>query len=421
MKVLLLNQCFYPDVAATGQYLTELARALTEKGHRVTVISSRRAYDDPEKTFSGREQWQGIDIIRIPTLGLGKASKWRRALDFASFLLFCFVRLMFLPRQDLTVALTSPPLISFFGALFARLRGGRFCFWVMDLNPDEAIAAGWLREDSLIAKILQALLQYSLKHSDKIFALDRFMRDRLEAKGVGADKIMVLPPWSHDEDIVYDENGRLEFRAQHGLANKFVVMYSGNHSPCHPLDTLLEAARKLEQHNEIRFCFVGGGSEFQKVKGFAARHALANVLCLPYQLLNELSGSLSAADLHVVVMGDDFRGLVHPCKVYNIIAIGSPFLYIGPEESHVSDLFRHEPAGLLARPARHGEADTVAAQILQAAAAGPLRVKGAEEVSAHFAQSLLLPRMVGILEQIAGPPALKPATPAQSEARARRA
>ncbi len=86
------------------------------------------------------------------------------------------------------------------------------------------------------------------------------------------------------------------------------------------------------------FCFVGGGSEQVKVREFAAQHGLKNVKCLPYQPLNELSGSLSAADLHVVVMGEEFVGIVHPCKVYNIMLVGAPALYIGPEPSHVTDI-----------------------------------------------------------------------------------
>ena len=141
MKVLLLNQCFYPDVMATGQVLTDLAVDLVKKGHHVTVITADRGYDDPTRRFSPRENWRGVSIIRISSLGLGKDAKWRRALNFASFLLICAVRLVFMPRFDVVVALTSPPLISLLGSVFVKLKGGKFCFWVMDLNPDEAIAA----------------------------------------------------------------------------------------------------------------------------------------------------------------------------------------------------------------------------------------------------------------------------------------
>ncbi len=219
MRILLLNQCFYPDVVATAQHLTDLALGLIDRGHQVTVLASRRGYDDPTQRFCGRENWRGIDIIRIPSLGLGKANKWLRCLDFASYLLICFVRLMFLPRQDLTLALTSPPLISFFGALFVKLRGGRFCFWVMDLNPDEGIELGWVRKNSLVARVLQALLKYSLRRSDRIIALDRFMRERIIYKGITAERITVIPPWSHDAEIRYEEAGRRAFRESHRLTH----------------------------------------------------------------------------------------------------------------------------------------------------------------------------------------------------------
>jgi glycosyltransferase involved in cell wall biosynthesis len=401
MRVLLLNQCFHPDVMATAQYLTDVAVELVERGHQVTVLASRRGYDDPTQHFSGRESWRGIDIIRITSLGLGKANKYLRLVDFGAYLIICFVRLMFLPRQDLTVALTSPPLISFFGALFVKLRGGRFCFWVMDLNPDEGIELGWIREDSLVARILHALLKYSLRHSDRVIALDRFMRERIVNKGIPAERVTILPPWPQDGDIRYDEAGRRAFRKVHGLTDKFVVMYSGNHSACHPLDTLLNAALALQADEKIVFCFVGGGSEFRKVKEFARSHSLSNIRCLPYQPRAQLSGSLSAADLHVVVMGERFKGLVHPCKVYNISAIGVPFLYIGPEESHVTDLFQLNASGISARLARHDQAEAVVGHIQTAIANGPGRIEGAEEATSNFSSRTLLPRMVAILEGVA--------------------
>jgi hypothetical protein len=400
MRILLLNQCFYPDVVATAQHLTDLAVGLVERGHQVTVLASRRGYDDPAQRFCGRENWRGIDIIRISSLALGKANKWLRCLDFGTYLILCFVRLMFLPRQDLTLALTSPPLISFFGALFAKLRGGLFCFWVMDLNPDEGIELGWVRENSLVARLLQALLKQSLRWSDRVIALDRFMRDRIVSKGIAAERITVFPPWSHEKEIRYDEAGRNAFRDAHGFTQKFVVMYSGNHSACHPLDTLLTAALALRSDVRIVFCFVGGGSEFQKVKDFARNNSLSNIRCLPYQPRSQLAASLSAADLHVVIMGDRFKGLVHPCKVYNIIATGAPFLYIGPEESHVSDLVQEYAKNINARSTRHGDVEQVVAHIQAAAAAGPVRMEGFEEVNSHFSSRTLLPRMISMLEHV---------------------
>jgi glycosyltransferase involved in cell wall biosynthesis len=372
-------------VVSTAQHLTDLATSLASRGHEVTVIASDRGYDDPATRFKRREYWNGIDIIRIPAAAFGKSSRWRRALNFGSFLSLCSLRLLTLRRFDVVVALTSPPLISFLAALFVKLKGGSFCFWVMDLNPDEAIAAGWLEQNSATSRLLQRMLTHSLKVASRTIVLDRFMKDRIAAKGVDAARIAIVPPWSHDDQVVYSAAGREEFRQQHGLSDKFVVMYSGNHSPCHPLDTLLEAARALEAKPEIVFCFIGGGSEQAKVR----ESGLSNVKCLPYQPLNELSKSLSSADLHVVVMGEKFVGIVHPCKVYNILSIGGPVIYIGPEPSHVTDIASQHGQFLLAR---HGDVDSVVSAIQKATEPHQRQ----PEVS--FSRDKLLARLIALVE-----------------------
>lgn len=366
MKVLLINQCFYPDVVSSAQHLTDLALELARSGHSVTVLAGRRGYDNPKLHFPKKEEWKGISVIRIPSTGLGKGSRFARAIDFGSFMLFCFARMLFLPRHDAVVALTSPPLISSLAALSAFIKRERLYCWIMDLNPDEAIAAGWLRNNSITAKLLAAMLKYSARIARRLIVLDRFMKDRLLSKEIPAQKIAIVPPWAHDPQVSYSKKGRATFRAAHGLTEKFVVMYAGNHSPCHPLDTLLQAALQLAYRSDIRFLFIGGGSEFGKVKAFAQRQGMKNIDFLPYQPLNRLSETLSSADLHVAVMGNAFTGIVHPCKIYNILSIGSSFLYIGPEKSHIEDMIRRMPKIDGIYSARHGDVRTIVKSILDA-------------------------------------------------------
>ena len=399
MKVLLLNQCFHPDVMATAQQLSDLAVGLVNLGHSVTVITSDRGYDDPSQRFARRETWNGVKIIRISSLTLSKQKRWHRAANFASFMANCAFRLLRSPRFDVVVALTSPPLISFLGALFVRIKGGKFFSWVMDLNPDEAIAAGWLKEGSLTARVLGRLLRYSLINAEKVIALDHFMKRRIVAKGVAAERVTVLPPWAHDDTVKFDQPGRAAFRKQHNLDESFVVMYAGNHSPCHPLDTLIEAAHILSRREEIVFCFVGGGSEQGKVREFAARHNLGNVRCLPYQDFAMLSASLSAADLQVVVMGNEFVGIVHPSKVYNILAVGSPFLYIGPKETHISEIAAKMNGEYCSYTATHGDVAAVVKHILEQATHESNGTERRVPQIAHtFSKQALLPRMIELLE-----------------------
>jgi len=398
LKYLLLNQCFYPDVVSTAQHLTDLASGLAERGHEVTVVTSDRGYDNPDKRFPQHEVWNNITIHRIPSLSFGKTTKLRRALNFGSFLTVCSLRLLTLGSFDVVVALTSPPLISFLASWFVAIKGGRFVFWVMDLNPDEAIAAGWLRNESFSARVLKWMLNHSLKQSDRTIVLDRFMRLRVLEKGIDAERVSILPPWSHDDTVKYSEEGRREFRRTHAIERKFVVMYSGNHSPCHPLKTLLEASQSLAGNDEIVFYFVGGGSEYIKVQEFASTNQLKNITCLPYQPLNKLSASLSAADLHVVVMGEDFAGIVHPCKIYNIMTVGVPTLYIGPDESHVSDLAAEIELNQIS-VARHEDVDTVVKLITEAAARkGTPPAKYSSTSRERFSKRALLSEMIDLIE-----------------------
>lgn len=395
MRILLINQCFYPDVVSTAQHTRDLSSALAARGHDVTVVASSRGYDDPSIRFPAREDWNGVHIFRVPCLATGKGTRWKRALNILSFFLTAFWRLIAMRRFDVVIALTSPPLISALAAAFVRIRGGRFIFWVMDLNPDEAIAAGWLNKESRTARLLEAALRLSAQTAEQIVVLDRFMKERFLAKGIAAPKLSVLPPWSHSE-VYYDPEGREAFRDRHGLTGKYVVMYSGNHSPCHPLDTILHAARQLADNPDIVFCFVGGGSEYPKVRAFATLHSLTNVICLPYQPLAELSASLSAADLHVVVMGEPFAGLVHPCKIYNVLEIGIPALCVGPASSHLADIARANP-GIPIAQFGHGDV----AGVVERVEAGKLATtpnQGMREAARLFSADRLMTRYTELIE-----------------------
>jgi glycosyltransferase involved in cell wall biosynthesis len=221
------------------------------------------------------------------------------------------------------------------------------------------------------------------------------MKQRIVDKGIANEKIEVLPPWSNDDKIRNDEQGREEFRTKHDLTDKFVVMYSGNHSPCHPLDSLLKAARLLSHRNDLAFCFVGGGTEQAKVRAFAERHGLANVKCLPYQPLEHLSSSLSAADLHVVVMGDGFRGIVHPSKIYNILLIGKPVIYIGPEPSHITDIAIGNGVSIV--QASHGDVERVVQNILTFRRQW-FGVHKPSDPPIKFSRSVLLPQIIRVIE-----------------------
>ncbi|MEO0162118.1 MAG: glycosyltransferase, partial [candidate division WOR-3 bacterium] len=119
----------------------------------------------------------------------------------------------------------------------------------------------------------------------------------------------------------------------------------GNFSICHPIDTLLEAAKKLKNEQDIVFLFIGGGVRLPEIINFKEKYHLKNIIYLPYQKREQIKYSLSAADLHIVSMGNDYVGIVHPCKIYGILATGRPFVLLGPMKSHIGDIITQDNIG----------------------------------------------------------------------------
>ena len=361
MRLLFINQTFYPDISATAQQLTDLCRELVARGHEVSVLCDRRDYLDPNRKHPSRERFEGIEVVRVGSLDFGGASRLRRIGTALVMNLAMALRLIPMRSPDLVVALTSPPLIAAVAAVWARIRGVPFVYWVMDLNPDQAIAAGWVREGSVRARVLRAILRWTLRRSAKVIVLDRFMAERVRRYGVEEARIAIDPPWPLQEDAMAAvPRAENRFLKEHGLETSFVVMYSGNHSICHPLDTVLEAAKTLASDPGIAFVFVGGGERVRDVQQFQALHRLKNILQLPYQPRAALSHSLSAADLHLVVLGEPFVGIVHPCKLYGVIQVQRPTLFLGPRESHLGELVtRHE----IGEQVEHGDIQGMVAAI----------------------------------------------------------
>lgn len=317
--------------------------------------------------------------------------------DFLSFLLLACWRGVFLPRADVVMALTTPPLVSVLGAILSLLWRARFVCWLMDLNPDEAVAVGWLDRDGPVTDFLETALRWSLERAERVIVPDIYMRGRLLGKGVPAEKMEVIPLWVQG-GVIFDAAGRERFRREHGLEGKYVVMYAGNHTPCHPLDTLMSAARLLRDEARIHFCFIGGGMDWGRWRDRARAEGWENATFLGYQPEAGLSGQLSAADVQVVVMGEAFVGIVHPCKVYNFLAAERPFISIGPERSHIADLIREAGLEAVSVSLAHGQSRALAEELRRRVCGKGFPAWPASARTESWEEESALRKMVSVLE-----------------------
>lgn len=364
-RILVISQVYVPDPAAVGQYMADAAAALAARGYDVRVLTSARGYADPSVKYPGREIRDGVDIIRLPLSSFGKRTILLRLFGQVFFLLQVLFRGLFMRRLSAILVSTSPPFASTAAVLIHLVRGVPIKYWLMDLNPDQMIELGKIKETSLAARVFNVINRIIWNSADDIIALDRFMVERMERKMDVRDKTTVLPPWphgQHTESLPHAEN---PFRERHQLQGKFVLMYSGNHGYSTPVDTIVEAAVRLKHRSDIVFMFIGEGVGKAVVERAIAEHHPPNLISLPYQPLEEIRYSLSAADVHLVSVGNDVVGVVHPCKVYGAMALGRPILLLGPTPCHVSDIVENHQVGW---ELAHGDVDRAVELIEQLAA-----------------------------------------------------
>jgi colanic acid biosynthesis glycosyl transferase WcaI len=360
--ILFITQVYPPDPAAVGQQLADVAVDLSARGHSVTVLTADRGYDDPAIRYPRRETRDGVRIVRLPWSSLGKRSMFIRFAGGLSFTVQAALRALLTRRLRGVVVTTVPVILPAAGAALALSRPVRLIYWIMDLNPDQLVALGVIRRRSLLGRALDWCNIALLRRAAAVIVCDEYMAKRVRDKLDPGDRLHVATPWAHDQLLQPVPRHQNPFRAAHARGVR-VVMYSGNHALTNPLATLLDAAALLADDPRLIFLFVGGGAGKKDVES----RQLANVVSLPYQPLEQIKYSLSAADVHVVTIGSSVVGIVHPCKIYGAMAVGRPILAFGPRQSHVGDIVSHGIGWHL----EHGDvAGTVA--VLQLIAALPI-------------------------------------------------
>lgn len=349
MRVLMLNQVFHPDVAATAQHAHDLGKHLVAHGHEVTVIASRSLYGEKGATLPRRETVDGIEVYRVGRSFFGKASIAARALDFGYFYLAATLRALSLRRHDVAITFTTPPFIALVGWLLRLVRGTRWVYWVMDLYPDVPIVLGLMRERSLPARFFERLNRFCLRRADRSVVLGRCMRQRVLGKGVPERCLELIGVWSDAEELAPPPRNENPYRREWDLGDRFVVMYSGNFGISHDVETMLGAAERLKDDGRIRFAFVGGGKKKAVVERFVAERGLGNCVTAPYQPRDRLGASLSCADLHLASLLEGAEGVMVPCKLFGIMAAGRPCAFVGHESSEVARVLSEHDAGFVVR------------------------------------------------------------------------
>jgi glycosyltransferase involved in cell wall biosynthesis len=340
-------------------------------------------------------------VIRTYVWPYSGKTIWKRFLNYGSFALLANWGARRLDPYDLVYVYHPPLTISQPAHLAARRCQVPLVYDIQDLWPEAGVVAGAI-SPGVLYRLLSAWARWAYARSTHITVIAPDFRDSLVAQGVSPDKISVVPNWADEELYVpQPANG---VRRQYGLReDAFLVMYAGNLGSTHGVEYLLEAARLLRDRQEIIFAFVGTGPEHDRMLRVKESLGLANVTFLGYvQPASRLPGLLASADLMLVhLLGSGSGAVSLPSRMLAYMACGRPMLVA----SHGAPrrLVEEAGCGVVCEP---GDPRAIATSIVQLATQpdylAEMGANGRQAYLAKFSETVVVTRLVRLLEEIAG-------------------
>ena len=396
-RLLVFNQYYWPGVEATAHLLTELCEALADS-YEVTVITGRLLGRERDPDY---ELLNGVAVIRVHSTAFDRSGLLQRALNYFTYLGRALRRGLTSTPPDIVLCMTDPPMVGDVALAVARRFRIPLVVVSQDVFPEIAVEVKRLRNPVLVG-LLDLLTRFYLRRADVVVAIGETMQRRLEAKGVPSDRLRVIPNWVDTAEI-RPEPRENPWSTVHGLDGRFVVMHSGNIGHAQDLDTLIRAAASLRDLERLSVVLIGFGARHAEYVALAQEQGAEQVLFHDYQPREQLSLSISSADLHFVGLARGLSGYVVPSRLYGILAAARPVLAAAEEDSETAQLVRSAGCGIVVPPGR----PELLAQAIRAAAGGAhdleeMGRRGRAWVEAHADKRIAIGRYRFLLDELLG-------------------
>lgn len=363
-KLLIYAHYFYPDVASTGQILTELCEGMTDT-FDITVICVVPSYsgtiDEKYKTKRiYKEEHNGIKIIRVRVPEFQKSNKISRIKNLLAYFFNSILATLKIEKQDYIYTISQPPILGgVLGVLGKWLKGGKLIYNIQDFNPEQTMAVGYSK-NKLLLNTVMAVDKFSCKKSDKVIVVGRDMQETLRNRfnNKKVPKNIFINNWINEKEIYPLEQNHpriMAFKEKYNLKDKFIIMYSGNIGLYYDLENIIKVIGEFKDREDVVFAFVGDGTVKDKVEAYVNENNLSNVTFIPYQDKADLIYSLNAADIHWVVNAKGIKGVSVPSKLYGVMAAGKPVLGVLDEGSEARLIVEECNCGVCIEPGNYKE------------------------------------------------------------------
>jgi colanic acid biosynthesis glycosyl transferase WcaI len=394
MHILLFNEYYPPDTSATAKMAVQVAETLARR-HKVTVVAGRPSYDPDQfypYAFLRRDTRNGVVVECVGSTAYPRHKMRRRVSNYLSYLALAVPRALAI-RPDVILAMTDPPVAGIAGAFVARLAGRPFVYNIRDMYPDMAIGGDIVRPSKWVDS-WEKMHRRALKQAARVIVLGDDMRERILAKGVAPERVVVVRDGTSFPESMPEQNDPIVQEIRCGFP--FVAVHAGNLGFYGAWGTMLKAAEILRTEN-AGLVFIGDGANRVALEASAANSP--NVRFLPFRPFAQVQHVMMAGDVHVVTVRRGLEGVVVPSKLYSILAAGRPVLVVAAATSDAARIVVESGCGMAADP---DDPAAVAAAIRELRSdLSRLGEMGrrARETAKKYARVNELERFVGIMEE----------------------
>ena len=356
MRLLVITPHFEPDTAPTGIIVTSLVDQWVKQGHQIEVITSLPWYEKHEienhwkgKLFR-REEKESVTVTRLHPFPQDKNKLLRRLMSFLAFsFLAVIASLSKRGPFDAVVALSPPLTLGTVGKVAAVRHRCKLILNLQDIFPDVAVTLGKIKSRSSI-KVLEKYEKFTYNGSDAITVLSKDLEENVNKKidrKKNPPQIAVIPNFLISSSIK-PQDRLTNYREEHQLGEKFVVMYAGNLGNSQSFELITKAAKKHEERDDIVYVINGGGVMSNQLKQQA--NVLRNLVVIDYQPVERLSEVLATADLHLVPLKTGLGSMSVPSKIYSIFAAGRPVIASVDPGTEIERIVAESEGGIAVPP-----------------------------------------------------------------------
>lgn len=356
-NLLIYAHYYYPDVASTGQILTELAEGLNDTFH-TTVICTVPSYTGKISRYYRKHKYyyeniNGVDVLRIRVPEFRKSFALSRIFNILSYFFSAIFATFRVGHQDYVFTISQPPVLGgLLGVIGKHIKKAKLIYNIQDFNPEQVMAVDFTH-NKLILNTMMMLDKYSCRQASKVIIVGRDMIETLQKRFKKMVSYAHINNWINEEEIYplpQNDAKVCEFKRKYGLEDKFVIMYSGNIGLYYDLANILKTIEKFKDEERVVFAFIGEGSVLEELRTYKEVNQLSNVVFIPYQPKSDLIYSLNAGDVHFVVNAKGIKGVSVPSKLYGVMAVGKPVLGIMDEGAEARLIVEEAECGISVEP-----------------------------------------------------------------------